>query len=175
LDNRNTSGRSILLNGAVLPAGLGLALLWSIRHARWGPEGAVGGGILRVPCVFLAGGVTAALIVRGSLLSVPGGRSAVRIGLLISLTVPGYWAMANLDTKYEWFAESRIANDRVFQQGLDAEFRALGKDAPRPKSKGAAATSRRKRRGGEPISNASRTRASSSQKSIGPFSSDRQI
>jgi hypothetical protein len=180
----------VLLNGAVVAAGLVLAVILSTRHAHWGPEGAVGAWLLAVPYVLIAAAVTGALIVRGSSSWVPGGRiTCVLIwsGLLIAFSVSGYYSMSDLDTTYEQFAaltgwlllagclvavnaapslvarsvivatlglggvagwlqvaawlvddsresaqveESKIANEQAFQDRMDAEFRALGKDAP---------------------------------------------
>ncbi len=96
-----------LLNAAVVLAGLGLALIWSVRHAHWGPEGPVGAGILLVPYLFIAGAVTAALIARGTFSWVPGGRLtcfSIWVGLLIAFSVSGYYSMSDLETKYEQFA-----------------------------------------------------------------------
>lgn len=179
-----------LLNAAVVVAGFGLALLLSVRHAHWGPEGPVGGGLLLIPFLAIAAAVPAILIARGTFSWVPGGRytcAAVWVGLVIAFSVSGYYSMAAPGTSYErmaaasgwillggclvavnapastaakiaivatlgvggvagwaqvaaWLgdhaaqenqlAESRIASDRQFQEGMDAEFRGLGKDAP---------------------------------------------
>jgi len=65
----------VLLNAAVVVAGLALALVLSTRHAHWGPEGPVGGWLLAVPYVLIAAAVTGALIVRGSFSWVPAAAS----------------------------------------------------------------------------------------------------
>jgi hypothetical protein len=184
------SARSLLLNAGIVLAALSLVLTRSVRHAHWGPEGPVGGWLLLVPYVLIAGAVTATLIARGAFSWVPGGRLAcipIWLGLLIAFAVSGYYSMSDPETKYQQFAalsgwlllagclvatnfepstgakaavvatlglggaagwlqvavwladhareqdriaESRIASERQFQDSLDAEFRALGKDAP---------------------------------------------
>mgnify|MGYP003694621627 CR=1 FL=1 len=166
------------------------ALLWSVRHAHWGPEGPVGGWLLLVPYLFMAAAVTAALIALGTFSWVPGGRVTcffIWIGLLIAFAVSGYYSMSESETKYEQFAalsgwlllagcfvavnaapsiaartaivatlglggvagwlqvavwlseysvgqaqleESKIAHEQEFQEQQEAEFRALGKEAP---------------------------------------------
>jgi len=186
----NFSVRTVLLNAGIVLAGGGLALIGSVRHAHWGPEGPVGAWLLLVPYVLIAAAVTATLIARGTFSWVPGGRWAcilIWLGLLVAFMVSGYYAMSDPGTRFEqfaalsgwlllagclvavnadpsfaakaaivatlgvggaagwlqvaiWFidhveeknqiAESRIANEREFQEGLDAEFRALGKEAP---------------------------------------------
>jgi len=96
-----------LLNAALVLAGLNLALLFSVRHAHWGPEGPVGGGLLLVPYVGIAAAVLAILIARRTLAWVPGGRSttvALSIGLVIALAVSGYYAMVDPVTRFEQFA-----------------------------------------------------------------------
>jgi hypothetical protein len=182
--------KRFLLNAGIVLAGLALALIASVRHAHWGPEGPVGAWLLIVPYVLIAGAVTATLIVRGTLSWVPGGWLAcvpIWLGLLVAFAVSGWYSMSDPETKYEQFAalsgwlllagclvaanaepsiaakaaivatlglggaagwvqvafwltdyaeeqnqaaDSRIAHEQEFQKGLDAEFRALGKDAP---------------------------------------------
>ena len=99
--------KKLLLNlGIVLLAG-SLALLLSVRHAHWGPEGPVGGGLLLLPYLFLAALVTGLLIVLGSFSWVSGGRwtcFALWVGLMIAFSVSGYYSMADPETKYEQFA-----------------------------------------------------------------------
>jgi hypothetical protein len=179
-----------LLNAALGLAGLNLALLFSVRHAHWGPEGPVGAGLLLVPYVGMAAAVLATLIARGSLAWLPGGRPtalALWIGVVIAFAVSGFDAMSDPETTFEqvaalsgwlllvgcfvavnatasiaaraviiatlgvggaagwlqaagWLTDyfeakeqavvSGIAHDREFQEQLEAEFRALGKDAP---------------------------------------------
>lgn len=179
-----------LLNAALGLAGLSLALLYSARHAHWGPEGPVGGWLLLVPYVGISAAVLATLIARGAFGWLPGGRAtalALWIGLVIAFAVSGYYAISDPRTMFEqvaalsgwlllagcfvavnatssiaargvivatlgvgiaagwiqaaaWLnnhfeakeqaAASGIAHDREFQEQLDAEFRALGKDAP---------------------------------------------
>jgi hypothetical protein len=179
-----------LLNAALGLAGLNLALLFSVRHAHWGPEGPVGGGLLLVPYVGMSAAVLATLIARGALAWVPGGRPTALllwIGLVIAFAVSGFYAMSDPGSTFEqvaalsgwlllvgcfvavnatsssaartviiatlgvggaagwlqaaaWLnhyfeakeqaAVSGIAHDREFQEQLEAEFRALGKDAP---------------------------------------------
>ena len=179
-----------LLNAALVLAGLNLALLLSVRHAHWGPEGPVGALLLLVPYVGFTAAVLATLIARGNLAWLPGGRPtsfALWIGLVIAFAVSGYYAMADPRTAFEhvaalcgwlllagcfvavnatssiaarvviiatlgvggaagwlqaaaWLndhfeakeqaAQSGIAHDREFQEQLEAEFRALGKEAP---------------------------------------------
>jgi len=186
----NFSTKNLLLNAAVVLVGLGLALLWSVRHAHWGPEGPVGGWLLLVPYLFMAAAVTAALIALGTFSWVPGGRLtcfAIWVGLLVAFAVSGYYSMSRSESTYEQFAafsgwlliagcfvavnaapsiaartaivatlglggvagwvqvaiwlseysaekaqlaESRIAHEREFQDSQEAEFRALGKEAP---------------------------------------------
>ena len=179
----------VFLNVALGLAGLNLALLVSVRHAHWGPEGPVGAWLLLVPYVVIATAVLAILIARGALAWLPGGRptsAALGVGLVIAFAVSGYYAMSDPETTFEqvaalsgwvllagcfvavnatssaaraviiatlgvggvagWFqvaawvndhfeakeqaAESRIARDGEFQNQLEAEFRALGKEAP---------------------------------------------
>jgi hypothetical protein len=182
--------KNLLLNAAVVLVGLALGLLWSVRHAHWGPEGPVGGWLLLVPYLFMAAAVTAALIALGTFSWVPGGRLtcfAIWVGLLVAFAVSGYYSMSQVETKYEQFAalsgwllltgcfvavntapsiaartaivatlglggvagwlqvaiwlseysaekaqlaESRIAHEQEFQDSQEAEFRALGKEAP---------------------------------------------
>lgn len=96
-----------LLNGAVVLVGLGLALLLSVRHAYWGPEGPVGGLLLMVPYLFVAALVTILLIALGTFSWVPGGRwtcFVLWIGLMITFSVSGYYSMAEGETKSEQFA-----------------------------------------------------------------------
>ena len=179
-----------LLNAALSLAGLGLALLFSARHAHWGPEGPVGGGLLLVPYVGLAAAVLTTLIVRGAFAWLPGGRAtalALWIGLVIAFAVSGFYAMSDPRAMFEqvaalsgwlllagcfvavnatssiaaraviiatlgvggaagwlqagaWLTDyfeakeqaavSGIAHDREFQEQLEAELRALGKEAP---------------------------------------------
>lgn len=87
--------------------GLGLALLFSVRHAYWGPEGPVGGWLLMLPYLFMAALVTALLIALGTFSWVPGGRwscFALWVGLMITFSVSGYYSMSEVETKYEQFA-----------------------------------------------------------------------
>ena len=181
---------AFLLNTALGLAGLNLALLFWVRHAHWGPEGPVGAGLLLVPYVGMSAAVLAALIARGALTWLPGGRPtaiALLIGLVITFAVAGFYAMADPGTTFEQLAGlsgwvllagcfvavnatssiaaravviatlgvgaaagwlqaaawlnnyfeakeqavvSGIAHDREFQDQLEAEFRALGKEAP---------------------------------------------
>jgi hypothetical protein len=190
VDKGSFSTKNLLLNAAVVLVGLGLALLWSVRHAHWGPEGPVGGWLLLVPYLFMAAAVTAALIALGTFLWVPGGRLtcfAIWVGLLVAFAVSGYYSMSGSESKYEQFAalsgwlllagcfvavnaapsiaartaiaatlglggvagwlqvavwlseysaekaqlaESRIAHEQEFQDSQEAEFRALGTEAP---------------------------------------------
>ena len=190
MDKGSFSIKKLLLNAAVVLVGLALALLWSVRHAHWGPEGPVGGWLLLVPYLFMAAAVTAALIALGTFSWVPGGRLtcfALWVGLLVTFAVTGYYSMSESESKYEQFAalsgwlllagcfvavnaapsiaartaivvtlglggvagwlqvavwlteysqekaqlaESRIAHEQAFQDSLEAEFRALGKEAP---------------------------------------------
>jgi len=95
---------AFVLNAALALAGLNLALLFSVRHAHWGPEGPVGGGLLLVPYVGIGAAVLAILIARRTLVWVPGGRStavALSIGLVIALAVSGYYAMTAPGTRFE--------------------------------------------------------------------------
>jgi hypothetical protein len=184
------SAKKLLLNAALALVGICLGLLLSIRHTYWGPEGPVGGLLLLVPYVFLAAGVTAALIVLGTFSWVPGGRGMcffLWVGALIVFGVSGYYSMDEPETKYEqvaafsgwvlcvgcfvavnaapskaakttmaltlgvggvvgwlqiffWlsqcssqqaqYEESRIKHEENFQRDREAEFRALGKEAP---------------------------------------------
>ena len=179
-----------LLNAALGLAGLNLALLFSVRHAYWGPEGPVGALLLLVPYVGFTSAVLAILVARGTLGWLPGGRPmsvALWIGLVITFAVSGYYAMSDPETTFEQVAalsgwlllagcfvavnaassiavkaviiatlgvggvagwlqaaawlgdyfeekeqavQSGIAHDREFQEQLEAEFRALGKEAP---------------------------------------------
>ena len=181
---------ALLLNAALALAGLNLALLFSARHAHWGPEGPVGGWLLAVPYVGIAAAVLATLIARGAFAWLPGGRLtalASWIGLVIAFAASGVYATSVPATTFEqiaaiagwllllgcfvavnttssivaravviatlgvggvagwlqagaWIsghfeaeqqaAESGIAHDREFQGQLEAEFRALGKEAP---------------------------------------------
>jgi hypothetical protein len=190
VDKGNFSTKTFLLNAAVVLVAVGLALLSSVRHAHWGPEGPVGGWLLLVPYLLIAAAMTAVLIVRGTFSWVPGGRwtcFCIWVGLLIAFSVSGYYSMSRVETKYEQFAalsgwlllagcfvavnaapsiaaktaivltlglggvagwlqvavwlseysedkaqlaESRIANEQEFQDSQEAEFRALGKEAP---------------------------------------------
>jgi hypothetical protein len=184
------STKKLLLNAAVVLVGVCFALLWSVRHAHWGPEGPVGGWLLLVPYLFMAAAVTAVLIALGTFSWVPGGRVTcffIWIGLLIAFAVSGDYSMSIPETKYEQFAalvgwlllagcfvainaapsiaartaivatlglggvagwlqvivwlseysvgqaqleESKIAHEQEFQKQQEAEFRALGKEAP---------------------------------------------
>lgn len=185
------SAKSILLNIAIVLVGVCLALLTSVRHAYWGPEGPVGGWLLLVPYLGLVIVlVTALLIARGKFSWLPGGgatRFAMWVGLLITFLVSGYYSMSEVETRYEqvaalfgwllvagcfvavnfppstavrtllaatlglgglagwvqiavWLteytseqsrlAESKIAHEQEVQDQREAEFRALGKDAP---------------------------------------------
>ena len=186
----NFSVRTVLLNAGIVLAGGGLALIGSVRHAHWGPEGPVGAWLLLVPYVLIAAAVTATLIARGTFSWVPGGRWAcilIWLGLLVAFMVSGYYAMSDPGTRFEQFAAlsgwlllagclvavnadpsfaakaaivatlgvggaagwlqaaawlndyfeakeqaavNGIAHDREFQEQLEAEFRALGKEAP---------------------------------------------
>jgi hypothetical protein len=190
VDKGNFSTKKLLLNAAVVLVGVGLALLSSVRHAHWGPEGPVGGWLLLVPYLLMAAAVTAALVARGTFSWVPGGRLtcfAIWVGLLIAFAVSGYYSMSRAETNYEQFAalsgwlllagcfvavnagtsiaartaivatlgiggvagwlqvavwlseysaekaqlaESQIAHEQEFQNQQEAEFRALGKEAP---------------------------------------------
>ena len=190
MDKGSFSTKNLLLNAAVVLVGLGLALLWSVRHAHWGPEGPVGGWLLLVPYLFMAAAVTAVLIALGTFSWVPGGRLtcfAIWVGLLVAFAVSGYYSMSESESKYEQFAalsgwlllagcfvaanaapsiaartaivatlglggvagwlqvivwlseysaekaqlaESQIAHEQEFQDSQEAEFRALGKEAP---------------------------------------------
>ena len=49
MSNGRISLKKILLNLALVLLAGSLALLWSVRHAYWGPEGPVGGWLLLVP------------------------------------------------------------------------------------------------------------------------------
>ena len=103
----NFSTKKLLLNAAVVLVGVCLALLWSVRHAHWGPEGPVGGWLLLIPYLFTAATVTAVLIALGTFSWVPGGRVTcflVWFGLLVAFTVSGYYSMSEGETKYEQFA-----------------------------------------------------------------------
>jgi hypothetical protein len=103
----NFSARSLLLNAAVVLAALSLALLRSVRHAHWGPEGPVGAWLLVVPYVLLGAAVTGVLIARGSFSWVPGGRLAcipIWLGLLVCFAVSGYYSMSDPETKFEQLA-----------------------------------------------------------------------
>ena len=75
------STKNLLLNAAVVLVGLALALLSSVRHAHWGPEGPVGGWLLLVPYLLMAAAVTAVLIALGTFSWVPGGRLTVFLHL----------------------------------------------------------------------------------------------
>ena len=181
---------TFLLNAALGLAGLNLALLFSVRHAHWGPEGPVGAGLLLVPYVGIAAAVLGTLVARGALAWLPARRLmslALWTGVVIAFAVSGYYAMSDPETTFEqvaafsgwlllagcfvavnatssiaaraviiatlgvggaagwlqaaaWLndhfaakeqaAESGIAHDREFQEQLEAEFRALGKEAP---------------------------------------------
>ena len=178
-----------LLNAALGLAGLNLALLFSVRHAHWGPEGPVGALLLLVPYVGFTSAVLAILVARGTLGWLPGGRPmsvALLIGLVITFAVSWYYAMSDAAPTFEqvaalsgwlllagcfvavnaassiavkaviiatlgvggvagwlqaaawlgdYFEEKEqavqggIAHDREFQEQLEAEFRALGKEA----------------------------------------------
>ena len=190
MDNRGIFAGNVLLNVAVILAGFGLALIFSVRHAHWGPEGPVGAWLILVPYLFISAAVTAILIVRGSLAWVPGGRwtaFALWLGLLVAFMVSGYYAMEKPETNRQqlialsgwlllggcfvavnllpstaakavvvatlglggvagwvqvgaWLAdysaantqlaESKISNEQEYEERRNAEFRALGKDAP---------------------------------------------
>src|SRR5580765_6085389 len=96
-----------LLNAALGLAGLNLALLFSVRHAHWGPEGPVGALLLLVPYVGFTAAVLAILIARGTLGWLPGGRPlsvALWIGLVIAFAVSGYYAMSDSETTFEQVA-----------------------------------------------------------------------
>ena len=102
------SAKSILLNIAIVLVGVCLALLTSVRHAYWGPEGPVGGWLLLVPYLGLVIVlVTALLIARGKFSWLPGGgatRFAMWVGLLITFLVSGYYSMSEVETRYEQVA-----------------------------------------------------------------------
>jgi hypothetical protein len=107
VDKGRFSTESILLNAAVVLVGVGLALLTSVRYAKWGPEGPVGGWLLLVPYLVIVAAVTGILIARGTFSWVPGGRwtcFATWVGLLIAFSVSGYYSMFEAETKYEQFA-----------------------------------------------------------------------
>jgi len=107
VSNALASLKSILLNLAIVLLAGSLALLLSVRHAHWGPEGPVGAGLLLIPYLFLALIVTVALIVLGTFSWVPGGRwtcFALWVGLMIAFSVSGYYSMADVETKYEELA-----------------------------------------------------------------------
>jgi len=99
--------KRFLLNAGIVLAGIGLALTMSMRHAHWGPEGPVGAWLVLIPYVLAAAAVTAALIVRGALSWVPGGRWTcffLWVGLLVAFSASGYNAMSDPETKVEQFA-----------------------------------------------------------------------
>lgn len=99
--------KRLLLNIGVGFVALGLALLLSVRHAYWGPEGPVGGWLLMLPYLFMTALVTVLLIALGTFSWVPGGRwtcFALWVGLMITFSVSGYYAMSEVETKYEQFA-----------------------------------------------------------------------
>ena len=190
MEKGSFSIKNLLLNAAVILVGLALALVSSVRHAHWGPEGPVGGWLLLVPYLLMAAAVSAALIAWGTFSWVPGGRLtcfSIWVGLLVAFAVSGYYSMSEFESKYEQFAalsgwlllagcfiavnaapstaarmaiiatlglggvagwvqvavwlseysqekaqlaESRIAHEQEFQESQEAEFRALGKEAP---------------------------------------------
>jgi hypothetical protein len=107
VDKGRFSVTSLLLNAAVVLIGVGLALLTSVRHATWGPEGPVGAWLLLVPYLVIVAAVTAILIARGIFSWVPGGRwtcFAIWVGLLVAFSVSGYYSMSEAETTYEQFA-----------------------------------------------------------------------
>ncbi len=107
MDKGRFSVTSLLLNAAVVLIGVGLALLTSVRHATWGPEGPVGAWLLLVPYLVIVAAVTTILIARGIFSWVPGGRwmcFAIWVGLLIAFSVSGYYSMSEAETTYEQFA-----------------------------------------------------------------------
>lgn len=104
MDKAGFSIKRLLLNTGVVLVGVCLALLFAARHAHWGPEGPVGGWLLLVPYLFLAATVTAILIALGTFSWAPGGRGTcflLWLGLLIVFAVSGYYAMDDVETKYE--------------------------------------------------------------------------
>jgi hypothetical protein len=101
VDKGSFSIKSSLLNAAIVSIGVGLALLRSVAHAHWGPEGPVGGWLILLPYLFIATVVTAILIVRGTFAWVPGGRwtcFAIWVGLLIAFSVSGHYSMSEVET-----------------------------------------------------------------------------
>lgn len=102
------SAQRILLNIAIVLVGVCLAVLTSLRHAYWGPEGPVGGWLLLVPYVGVVIVLVIALLIAPGIFSwVPGDRAArvaIGVGLLVAFLVSGYYSMSDVHTKYEQFA-----------------------------------------------------------------------
>ncbi len=106
VDKSSFSIKKLFLNAAIVLLGACFASLSLGRSAHWGPEGPVGGWLLLLPYLFLAAVVTAALVALGTFSWVPGGRwtcFALWLGLLVTFSVSGYYAMS-FETKFERFA-----------------------------------------------------------------------